>query len=221
VDSTYLTVDDHDAFDLTGSWTIEAWANIFSFGDNSQDWRWVPRVAMKPGVNVFYESNYWLEMWGDNRVFHAGFYTGTAWIGVTSEINMFVPGQWVHLTFIRDVERGIIAQMVHDVNKNLLSFTAAGFDPAKEIPKTNTSPVHIGWAGAVTNADPSDDSWFDGFIDELRISNVVRNFAGPPLVTNVSRLPNQSSLLPITRLRPRSSHSTLAARSPWRTCTTG
>ncbi len=197
VDSTYLTVEDNDAFDLTGSWTIEAWANIFSFGDNSQDYRWVPRVVMKPGVDVFWHPNYWLEMWGDNRLFHAGYYTpNDAFISVTSEINMFTPGQWVHLTFIRDVDRGIIAQMVHDVNKNLLSFTAAGFDPAVDVPKTNINPIHIGWAGAKVNADPSIDSWLDGFVDEIRISNVVRNFAGPPLVTNVARLANQAATLP-------------------------
>src|SRR5512139_3037507 len=93
VDSTFLTVEDHDAFDLTGSWTIEAWANIFSFGDNSQDYRWVPRVVMKPGVDVFWHPNYWLEMWGDNRLFHAGYYTpNDAFISVTSENNMFTPG---------------------------------------------------------------------------------------------------------------------------------
>jgi hypothetical protein len=196
VDSTYLTVDDHDAFDMQGSWTIEAWANIFSFGDDSSDHRWVPRVVMTPGVDVFWHPNYWLEMWGDSRLFHAGYYAvNDAFISVTSENNMFTPGQWVHLTFIRDVDRGIIAQMVHDVNKNLLSFTAAGFTPA-DTPRVNVNPIHIGWAGAKVNAAPSVDSWLDGFVDEVRISNVVRNFAGPPLVTNVDRLPNQSATLP-------------------------
>ncbi len=190
-DSTYLTVADTAAFDMQGSWTIEAWANIFTFGDASNDYRWVPRVVMKPGVDVFWHPNYWLEMWGDNRLFHAGYYAeNDAFVSVSSENNMFAPGQWVHLTFIRDASRGIIAQMVHDVNKNLLSFTAAGFNPG-DIPKTNINPIHIGWAGAKVNASPSGDSWLDGFLDEIRISKVVRNFAGPPLITNVTRLANQ------------------------------
>jgi hypothetical protein len=191
-DSTYLTVADTAALDLTGNWTIEAWANIFTFGDNAQDYRWVPRVVMKPGVDVFWHPNYWLEMWGDNRLFHAGYYTpGDAFISLTSENNMFVPGQWVHLTFIRDTTRGIVVQMVHDANKKLLSFSTRGFNPAVDVPNTNTNPVHIGWAGALVNADPSTDSWLDGFVDEIRISNVVRNFAGPPVITNVTQLPNQ------------------------------
>jgi hypothetical protein len=108
VDSTYLTVDDHDAFDMQGSWTIEAWANIFSFGDNSADYRWVPRVVMKPGVDVFWHPNYWLEMWGD-RPFHAG-------IMPERRVHQrHLREQHVHprhrvTAFIRDA-RGIIAQM--------------------------------------------------------------------------------------------------------------
>ena len=39
-DSSYITVDDTAAFDMTGSWTIEAWANIFTFGSSSSDYRW-------------------------------------------------------------------------------------------------------------------------------------------------------------------------------------
>lgn len=193
-DSTYLTVADTAALDMTGSWTIEAWANIFTFGSGSSDYRWVPRVVMKPGDDVFWHPNYWLEMWGDNRLFHAGYYTpNDAFISVTSPNNMFVPGEWVHLTFIRDTARAFIAVMVHDANKNLKGFLTQGFDKTTDIPKVNAQDLHIGWAGSVKIADPSTDSWLDGFVDEIRISNVVRNFAGPPVIQSVTRLANQPS----------------------------
>ncbi|MBM4160364.1 MAG: T9SS type A sorting domain-containing protein [Ignavibacteria bacterium] len=196
-DSSYITVDDTAAFDMTGSWTIEAWVNIFTFGATSADYRWVPRAVMKPGDDVFYLPNYWLEMWGDNRLFHAGFYTtGGQWISLSSPNNMFVPGEWVHLTFIRDTARAFIACMVHDKDKNLKGFITKGFDKTKDIPLTNRQKVHIGWAGAVGIATASTDSWLDGFVDEVRISNVVRNFAGPPVISNVTVLPNQPSTLP-------------------------
>lgn len=195
-DSSYITVDDTAAFDMTGSWTIEAWANIFTFGDVAGEYRWVPRVVMKPGDDVFYLPNYWLEMWGDNRLFHAGFYTTNGeWISISSPNNMFVPGEWVHLTFIRDTARAFIACMVHDKNKNLKSFITRGFDKSKDIPLTNKQKVHIGWAGAVGITEASTDSWLDGFVDEVRISKVVRNFAGPPVISDVSRLANQPSTL--------------------------
>jgi hypothetical protein len=49
----------------------------------------------------------------------------------------------------------------------------------------------MGWAGAEGIATPSSDSWLDGFLDEVRISNIVRNFAVPPIIKNVTELPNQ------------------------------
>ena len=193
-DSSYITMDDTASLDMTGSWTIEAWVNIFTFGANSNDYRWVPRVVMKPGDDVFWHPNYWLEMWGDNRLFHAGYYTpNDAFISVTSPNNMFVPGEWVHLTFIRDTARAFIAVLVHDANKNLRGFLTRGFDKTNDIPKVNKQKLYMGWAGTPTN--PSVDSYLDGFIDEVRISNVVRNFAGPPVIQNVTVLPNQPSTL--------------------------
>ncbi len=191
-DSTYLTIPDTAALDLTGSWTIEAWANIFTFGSGSADYRWVPRVVMKPGDETFYVNvNYGLEMWGDNRLFHGGYHSmGDLYVSVTSPNNMFVPGEWVHLTFIRDTARAFIAVMVHDKDKNLKSFLTKGF-AKNDPPHTNKQAMHMGWAGAAGITNPSTDSWLDGFLDEVRVSKVVRNFAGPPVIQDVTILPNQ------------------------------
>jgi hypothetical protein len=195
-DSTYLTVADTASLDMTGSWTIEAWANIFTFGSGSSDYRWVPRVVMKPGDETFYVNvNYWLEMWGDNRLFHGGYHSmGDVYVSVTSPNNMFVPGEWVHLTFIRDTARAFIAVMVHDQNKVLKGFLTKGFNK-NDPPHTNKQALHIGWAGAAGITNPSTDSWLDGFVDEVRVSNVVRNFAGPPVIQDAAVLANQSSAL--------------------------
>ncbi len=193
-DSTYLMVPDTAALDLTGSWTIEAWANIFTFGDNAQDYRWVPRVCMKPADVTFYDgANWWMEMWGDSRSFQTGYVAESgSYVTTSSPANMFVPGEWVHLTFIRDTARSFIAVMVHDKDKNLRGFITQGFTKGDQ-PRTTKQAVHIGWAGAVGITNASNDSWLDGFIDELRISKVVRNFAGPPVISNKIILPNQPS----------------------------
>jgi len=191
-DSAYITVADTAALDMTGNWTIEAWVNVFTFGDHSRDWRWVPRVVMKPGDAIFWQPNYWLEMWGDNRLFHAGYYaTSGLHVSTSSPNNMFVPGQWVHLAFIRDTARAFIACMVHSTDRKLLNFETRGFDKTKDIPVVNKQDLHIGWAGAKGLAAPSTDSWLDGFVDEVRISNIVRNFAAPPVIQSITVLPNQ------------------------------
>jgi hypothetical protein len=197
-DSTYLTIADTASLDMQGSWTIEAWANIFTFGSGSTDYRWVPRIVMKPGDDLFWHPNYWTEMWGDSRTFQVGFYTpADQFVSTSSPTNMFVPGEWVHLTFIRDTARAFVACMVHDANKTLRGFFAQGFDKTTTaLPKTNSQDLHMGWAGSIKlGANGSGDSWLDGFIDEVRISNVVRNFSGPPVIQQATILPNQSSAI--------------------------
>ncbi len=193
-DSSYITVADTSTLDLTGDWTIEGWVNIFTFGDVAGEWRWVPRLVMKPGDDVFWHPNYWVEMWGDNRLFHTGYYCKAtdSFISNSSANNVFEPGKWVHLTMIRDTANHLLIQMVHNDQKELLDFQARSYDPVlNDPPNTTEQDLHIGWAGSKKIADPSVDSWLDGFVDEIRISDVVRNFAMPPVVVGVTSLPNQ------------------------------
>ncbi len=191
-DSTYVTVADTAALDMTGDWTIEAWINVFTFGTGPTDWRWVPRFLEKSGDAIFYQTNYSIEMWGDSRTFLGVYNTPTdSYIETWSDINMAVPGEWKHITYIRDTARAFTALMIHDVNKNLIGFYTKGFDKIKDIPRVTKQMIHIGWAGKL--GDPYADSWLDGFVDEIRISNVVRNFAGPPVIQKATSLPNQPS----------------------------
>lgn len=187
-DSSYVTVADNPNLDLTGSWTIEGWINVFTFGTTSGDHRWVPRLCIKPGDEIFWRPNWWVELWGDDRLFQTGFHTADQqnWPAVNSAKNVMVPGQWVHLTFIRDDDRKILVQMVHNQSRQLVWFGTMSYaNLPVTTPLTNNQAVHIGFAGG------GNDSWLDGFVDEIRISNIVRNFAIPPVITEVTELTNQ------------------------------
>ncbi len=189
-DSSYVTVADTSYLDLTGNWTIEGWINIFTFGETASDWRWVPRLVIKTGDDVFWRPNYFVEMWGDYRFFSTGYNVSGAdrWPQVNSPNNILQVGQWYHLTFIRDTTRHILIQMVHNSQRQLISFTTAAFDPILDNPPITTNqPVHIGFAGG------GDDSFLDGFVDEIRISDVIRDFPVPPIITEVTQLQNQNS----------------------------
>lgn len=189
-DSSYVTVADAPSLDLTGDWTIEGWINIFTFGQTSGDWRWVPRLIIKTGDDVFWRPNYFVEMWGDNRFFSTGYNVEGAdlWPQVNSPNNVLQVGQWYHLTFIRDTNRHILIQMVHNSQRELVSFSTAAYDPVLEDPPITTNqPVHIGFAGG------GDDSFLDGFVDEIRISDNVRDFPVPPIITEVTELSNQTA----------------------------
>jgi hypothetical protein len=195
-DSTYIHVPDDDDLDLQGDWTIEGWMQVITYGSDGSDWRAAPRLLMKPGVDVFWQPNYWVEFSGVSRAMEAGFYTDVSgersnWPGIRSEENVFIPGRWTNMTFIRDSTRQLLALLIFDDERQLVwnnqwSLAEKGYEGA--LPMTNASDFYSGWAGP-----GSAESWMDGFIDELRISNVVRNYPVPPVIASATRLGNQSS----------------------------
>lgn len=191
-DSAYVTVADTSYLDLTEDWTIEGWINIFTFGEGPGDWRWVPRLVIKTGDEVFWRPNYFVEMWGSTRFFSCGYQAASqdAWPQANSPDNTMVPGQWYHLAFIRDTSRHLLLTIIHDANRELVTFSVAdylAFGAVDPTPITTNQPVHIGYAGG------GGDSFLDGFVDEIRISNVVREFPIPPVITNVTQLSNQEA----------------------------
>ena len=157
-------------------------------GFSEDDWRWVPRLVMKPGEETFWLPNYFIEMWGDRRMFSCGYNVQGQylWPQVNSPDNTLVPGSWFHLTFIRDTSRNILLQITHDANRELVVFNVAEYDPITgNLPTQTSMPFHIGFGGGGA------DSWLDGFVDEIRISDVVREVPIPPIITEVTELENQ------------------------------
>ena len=188
-DSSFVTVADTATLDLTGNWTIEGWINVFTFGETADDWRWVPRLIIKPGEEVFWRPNYWVEMWGDQRFFSSGYHSesGCCWPQSNTPPETMQPGQWYHLSFVRDTTEQVIAQLVHNSDLELVAFSSYKYDPITEAPPlVNDNPVHIGFAGGA-----STDSFLDGFVDEIRVSNIVRDFGIPPILSDMTTLANQ------------------------------
>lgn len=193
-DSSFVTVADTSFLDLTGDWTIEGWINIFTFGEGSSDWRWVPRLVIKTGDEVFWRPNYFVEMWGSSRFFSMGYHTVTRdeWPQVNTPDNTMDVGKWYHMAFIRDTSRHILMGLIHDQNRELVNFnvvdyTSFGNAATDHTPITTDQPVYIGYAGG------GGDSFLDGFVDEVRISNVVREFPVPPIIINVTEWENQTT----------------------------
>lgn len=190
-DSSFVTVPDTAALDLDASWTIEGWINIFTFGDNADSYRWVPRLLNKRGEQAFYTGNYYMEMWGNSRLFKAGYHTasnGGSWIEVNTPNNMMKVGEWYHWSYIRDDENHVLISVITDQDGNQLFFGVNPYDPINDSPpQINDMPLYIGFAGG------GSDSFLDGFVDEIRISNTVRSFPIPPVFTAYDQLDNQTS----------------------------
>ncbi len=208
-DRSHLQVPDTAALDLTGSWTIEFWVNTFCFCTFPlPDWYDNASFILKPAYDTahpfpdFTRQNYGVLTSIKNRSIESRYYSENE----RQLFNLAYPdlhiGEWYHVAFIRDTTRNLLIQMIHQNAENpgrlpdqdndaleMVYFDALSYvnEESDPVPITSDHPLFI--AGA-----PAEDTlhnFLDGFADEIRISNVVRNFAMPPAITNVSQLLKQ------------------------------
>lgn len=165
------------ALNLTGDWTLEAWVKFTSY---ASDYMY---LFYKPGDTDPYQSNYSLGVnpwWGN--VFY-GFYFAALnnRIGVISMSPSL--NNWYHVAFIRDTKLSTLSVVVHDSNRKLVNTASMPYTGTAML--TNAQNLQIG-TGLL------------GYIDEVRISNVVRSFINtginePLCSSQVSVYPNPSS----------------------------
>jgi hypothetical protein len=118
-------------------------------------------LLYKPGDSDPYQSNYSLEVnpsWGN--VFFGYFFSAlNSRIGITS---LSPPlNEWIHVAFTRDTKNSKISVILHDKNRKLLS---------------SVSNTFSGTATYLNAKDLIIGQGISGFMDEVRISNIVRDF---------------------------------------------
>lgn len=139
---------------LTGNWTIEAWIRLNSYNNETM-------FITKPGDNNSYFANYTLEInpWWGNVIYGFYFDQGSNRIGTSG----FTPAlnKWYHIAYIRDIAKKEISLIVLDENRTQVYSGKQSFTDASVL--TNSRDLII-------------DSGLDGYIDEVRISNMIRDF---------------------------------------------
>ncbi|MCK4328577.1 T9SS type A sorting domain-containing protein [candidate division WOR-3 bacterium] len=179
--SRVLIPDDPDtgALDLYSTFTIEAWLNILTKGES---WQTDPRVIAKPDtMYAWYCPNYWVLIQADNAFCMGFFVRPWVWTEFKSPTDIFQLGTWYHMAFEYDTvpTPHTAIMFVHDEFDSLLYLGVMELDPDEdEPPYVSDQPVNIGFGGG------GSDSWLDGFIDELRISDIARIFPLPPIITH-------------------------------------
>ncbi|MFW9598267.1 MAG: LamG-like jellyroll fold domain-containing protein, partial [Paludibacter sp.] len=141
---------------LSGDWTIEAWVKINSFNPNANMY-----ILTKPGDSDAYASNYSLEInpwWGN--IFH-GFYFSDASSRSGVSNYALTLNQWYHIAYIRDTKASQLRILIHDKDRKLVA---------------SQSNAYIGTSTFSNTKDLLIGSGIDGYLDEVRISNVVRSF---------------------------------------------
>lgn len=186
-DSTYLRVMDSDDLDLPDDFTVELWFNIVTYGTSNEDHRFFPSMIWKRGsaTDHWSQGNYFVEVKGDTRYLSTGYYAPEArrYPSVQSDNNLIEPGVWYHATLIRDTAHNVVVQLIHNSDGELIYSNQHEYDPVTDAPNITDWDLMIGTNGNTTG----DQSGFcDCFIDEIRISNIVRkDYSAPPVVSNV------------------------------------
>lgn len=170
---SYLAIPDNDNLDLEGDWTIEMWFKPNSIGNNyGQNFT----MISKPGNNGNRNANYSASILPTSayvdEALSCTFYpspdieknTGI----IRTDKDFIKTGQWYHFSFIRNTGDKTMSLVIHDANKKLIHYASDSYHAEKaESPRLNSNPLYIGF-GYYTN------TFFDGYIDELRISNIAR-----------------------------------------------
>lgn len=171
-----ITIPHNNLLNLSSNFTIELWVKLSSFNPNGTT------LLTKPGDNDAYFSNYTLEVnpwWGN--IFH-GFYfdQSNARIGQSG----FTPqlNKWYHVAYIRDAGNKEVKIVIHDETRTQVYITKRNYTETASL-LSNSKDLQIA-------------NGLEGYIDELRISNIVRDFTvGIENENKTALLPNDYSLM--------------------------
>ncbi|HNX65489.1 MAG TPA: T9SS type A sorting domain-containing protein [Bacteroidales bacterium] len=180
--SSPLSITHCPALNLTGSWTIEAWVYIEAFTtENSNQY-----IVTKPGDADSYNANYTLQIntWWDNKIY--GFYFPSS--GVRNGVlgSTIPTGQWYHLAFIRDAQKAEMRLIIRNSTLAVVSDVTQAFTTGTDMLTSSRNLVLI--------------DGIKGFVDELRISNIVRPYAKPAVPGSPEPADNSTGVASGTQL---------------------
>ena len=199
-DTSYLMFADHANLDLEETWTIEFWAKSKKRNPWSND----ASIFSKPdtldatytkGGNGGKLTNYDIGL-QDAKV-RQGWRDKDALLKREVQVENVAPYDstasaypWVHVTWIHDYDSRFDAVFVHDVNGVLIDHSHSRFhggttwleDRWYEFNMTSMGKAYNTDLPAYVGVNSANMKGFDGWLDELRVSNVVRGFDDAPVL---------------------------------------
>jgi CheY-like chemotaxis protein len=145
----HVSVSDHSSLQLSTNMTISVWLNT---SDTQTD----TAVIVNKWSSGTSARNYWLGKWDENSL--AFFVDDTQ--TVTAGLSLINDGAWHHVTGVADVANSLLRIYVDGLEKNTTSYSGTS--------RTGTNALHIGHGSGEVSQE------FDGIIDEVRVSSIVR-----------------------------------------------
>lgn len=179
---------DNKSLDLDDSFTIEMWFKLSSIGQEWDDFNGTPHILCKTGKPSHRFSNYSIQIDpksdDDGHILVCGFYNGRDWVEVKMGDTSGEP------TIRLDTWYGLIFQYNH-LNNSMSIFVfdqkgaGGGIEPSWDIsglffweriaatgkPRVTDQPLLIGYGGG-----DSQNTWFDGFVDNLIIMHGIKTY---------------------------------------------
>jgi len=188
-DSNHIEIPHYDDLGLTGDFTIEGWMSPETYVASGDGWsQRAPSVITKGISNQNGNNNTYQVTF--NGVSHN--LTGMTkyadgawndWVEVWSPSNSIALFEWYHFALIRDTATNTLTMLVHNAAGELLSANTSN-DPLAELGRAleqNTYPLYIGSAPNWNDAS----LFYNGAVDEIRISDVVRPYEIPIGFTSI------------------------------------
>ncbi len=171
---SFLDIANNNNLNLSEDWTIEMWFKPTSLGTNGYE---NFTLLNKPGDNSIIKSNYsilmlpathWLSPEGLNFSFYPSGEPERYKTSINTDGNFLELGKWYHISYFRNSTTNTLKVVIHNSDKELIYYASRPTETT-ELPLLNSNPLFIG-------SSNRSNTYFDGYIDELRISNIVREF---------------------------------------------
>ena len=176
---SYVSITHDTDLDLTGDWTIEMWVYFSSIGGDYLN----PTLVSKSDGNSFnyflWYHQSWKSMKAQYKYIDGDVYSATAYEKITT-------GKWYHVKYTRDNTNYLNKIIIRNSYLEIVDEKEYNYGEAKSLPLTNTEDLLIG------NLFGTSNFYIDGFIDELRISNIVRTFEPRLSITDTDENNNYS-----------------------------
>jgi hypothetical protein len=186
-DTSYLSFPDMAELHVTGDIMIQGW---FKYADTSvAGYKNPSSLVSKADPTGKYNFAVSADLAGPT--ISAGFTSANAgsWVSdpaATASLTSagdFV-NTWYRFTYVRDSVLQVVALAIHDSAGNLVTYGYGQVHPAYASAQTSTLPLLIGRSRPVSN------NLFNGYLDDIRISNTLASVDVPPVILHPQYLTN-------------------------------
>ena len=157
-DSDYIQVADHDSFDFgAGNFTAECWIRFAALGNNTIFSHWANGTASS--------MSYYLTYFNSSGILRLGYYLG----GNLDSTYSWSPstGTWYHIA----LERSGTTLKVYIDGTSVISVSAS-----TTALQASEDPFRVGVFNDASTGSPSLDWYFNGHIDDLRITKGLARY---------------------------------------------